>query len=63
MTSVQKAPQRPDGGRRPDPFVPQEHSARVRPDVEWPDPSPLDLWWKKVMTHDHRDASPIADGA
>ncbi|PYE17392.1 hypothetical protein DFR67_10695 [Williamsia limnetica] len=55
MTSVHETPQRPQGDRRPENPVPQYQPARVRADVEWPDPSPLDQWWKKVMTLDHRD--------
>lgn len=28
----------------------RSRGSRVAPDVRWPSPSPLDSWWKQVMT-------------
>lgn len=57
MTHIRPAPtpspdaHQPFGARSDDPPPP----AAPRPDVQWPDPSPLDPWWTQVMTrHDRR---------
>ncbi|MEU2037231.1 hypothetical protein [Nocardia niwae] len=44
----------------PDPLhAPTESAAAPEAAVVWPDPSPLDAWWQRIMHADpmHRDAA------